>query len=102
MGQVATKLMKRQGEDNPGVFVSVYGLINMWRQPFQACLDMLRQGYELAMRQGNIDEAFNCLLVHGQMRACCGSSLHEMVESYRLYCKNAIMFKEHVHVHTLV
>lgn len=102
MGQVATKLMKRQGEDNPGVFVAVYGLINMWRQPFQACLDMLLQGYELGMRQGNIDNAFNCLMVHGQMSACCGSSLHEMVESYRLYCKNAIMFKEHVHAHSLV
>ena len=102
MGQVATKLMNRRGEDKtPRVVLSVYGLINIWRQPFQACLDMLLEGYELGIRQGSIDIAFNCLLMHGQMSACCGSSLHDMVESYRLYCKNAIMFQEHVHAHSL-
>ena len=103
MGQVATKLMNRQGENkNPRVFVAVYGLVNVWRQPFQACRDMLLEGYELGIRQGNIDNAFNCLLLHGQMNACCGSSLHEVVESYRLYCKNTIMYQEHAKARALV
>ena len=103
MGQVATKLMNRQGENkNPRVFVAVYGLVNVWRQPFQACRDMLLEGYELGIRQGNIDNAINCLLVHGQMNACCGSPLHEVVESYRLYCKNTIMYQEHVKARALV
>lgn len=104
MGQVATKLMNRGGDEymNAQVFVSVYGLINVWRQPFQACLDMLLEGYEVGMRQGDIDNAFNCLAMYGQMTICCGSSLHELVECSRLYCKNAIMFKKHVYAHSLV
>lgn len=104
MGQVATKLMNRGGEEymNARVFVSVYGLINVWRQPFQACLDMLLEGYEGGMRQGDIENAFNCLAMYGQMIICCGSSLREMVECFRLYCKNAIMFKKHVYAHSLV
>ena len=104
MGQVATKLMNLRGEEyiNSQVFVSVYGLINVWRQPFQACLDMLLEGYEVGMRQGDIHNAFNCIAMYGQMTTCCGSSLREMVECFRLYCKNAIMFNEHVYAHSLV
>lgn len=104
MGQVATKLMNRGGDEymNARVFVSVYGLINVWRQPFQACLDMLLEGYEVGMRQGDIENAFSCLAMYGQMTMSCGSSLREMVDCFRIYCKNAIMFKKHVYAHSLV
>eukprot|EP00984_Skeletonema_dohrnii_P035653 scaffold35674_cov150-Skeletonema_dohrnii-CCMP3373.AAC.1 len=103
IGQVATKLMNRRGGENkPRVFSSVYGLINVWRQPFQACLDKLLEGYELGMRQGDIDNAFGSLAMYGHMTTCCGSPLQDIVENYRLYCKNAIMFKESVFAHSLV
>lgn len=103
IGRVATELMNRRGEKNkPRVFISVYGLINVWRQPFQACLDMVFEGYQLGMREGDIDNAFGCLAMYGQITTCCGSPLQEMVESYRLYCKNAIMFKVHIYAHSLV
>ena len=103
MGQIATKLMDRLREQSkPRVFVSVYGLINIWRQPFHACLDMLLQGYHLGMKQGDASNALSCLAMHGQMTWCCGTPLQEVIKALRLNCKNAIVSKQMVYAQTLV
>lgn len=53
-GQVALKIMERLGERNiyqARVFTNVYGFINVWKNPFQASLPKLLEGYNAGCLQ---------------------------------------------------
>ena len=96
MGRVAGKLSNRYGEEfKSRLFIIIYGLINVWRQPFQASLDMLLKGYQIGMRFGDSDNAHTCLVVYGQIVISCSCPLPQMVANFRIYCKKMMLFKNH-------
>ncbi|KAL3787768.1 hypothetical protein HJC23_009819 [Cyclotella cryptica] len=54
-------------EDVSEIFLTFYGFIGVLFEPLQACLDMHRRGYELAMQAGNLSvAAFHKIFVVGQ------------------------------------
>eukprot|EP00804_Cyclotella_cryptica_P005176 CCRYP_014234-RA/>CCRYP_014234-RA protein AED:0.05 eAED:0.05 QI:231/0.75/0.4/1/0.75/0.6/5/82/1366 len=54
-------------EDVAEIYLTFYGFIGVLFEPLQACLDMHRRGYEMAMQAGNLTVgAFHKIFIHSQ------------------------------------
>lgn len=72
MGRVAIEMMKRLGstEMTPRIYTVVYGLINIWKEPWQAGQSKFPEAYEAAGKTGNIE--FATVLTNNSIFGCGG------------------------------
>ena len=77
MGRVAIEMMKRLGstEMTPRIYTVVYGLINIWKEPWQAGQSKFSEAYEAAGKTGDLE--FATVLTNTSI-FCCGGELTSM------------------------
>lgn len=56
MGRVATELMKRIGavEIIPRLYTTIYAMINIWKEPFQASLSKHLEAFDIGANRGDV------------------------------------------------
>mmetsp|Transcript_22604 Transcript_22604/g.49001 ORF Transcript_22604/g.49001 Transcript_22604/m.49001 type:complete len:889 (-) Transcript_22604:208-2874(-) len=105
MGFLAISLMNRleANEFIPRVYTSVYGFINIWKEPFQAGQVKCLEGYDAGAMSGDTEFAVSCLF---QYASCafhsCGEDIAMLETSLRLYIRRAIQCKQEYSAKTLV
>mmetsp|Transcript_21890 Transcript_21890/g.40184 ORF Transcript_21890/g.40184 Transcript_21890/m.40184 type:complete len:365 (+) Transcript_21890:552-1646(+) len=105
MGRLAITLMNRleAKEFIPRVYTSVYGLINIWKEPFQAGLAKHLEGYDAGALSGDIEYAIANLF---QYATCalnnCGEDLGMLEKSIRLYIRRAMQSSQNLSAKSLV
>eukprot|EP00956_Cyclotella_meneghiniana_P022153 scaffold41388_cov125-Cyclotella_meneghiniana.AAC.6 len=60
LGKIALKLLNESEDQNEvaGTYCVYYGFVGILYEPIQACVDMLRKGYEIGIQMGCTNEAF--------------------------------------------
>jgi len=76
------------------VFAIVYGFINIWRDPFQASLDNLLEGYNAGCVNGDMEYAYWNLQSYSGLALYTGQGLIMLQNNMRTYAKRAIQCKQ--------
>lgn len=61
MGRVATELMKRLNaiEIIPRLYTTIYAMINIWKEPFQASLSKHLEAFDIGAHRGDVSGIIN-------------------------------------------
>lgn len=97
MGRVATEMMKRLGavEMTPRLYVTVYGFINIWKEPWQAALSKHMEAYESGTTTGDIEFALTNLYLHANTSIYgCGENLATSSQNIQSYAKRAFQYNQ--------
>jgi len=92
LGRVAIEMMNTLGavEMLPRVFASVYGLINIWKEPWQSGLNKHLEAYECATSTGDLEYAVtNLFLFADKELSGCGENLESLLHNIQSYTKRA-------------
>jgi len=92
MGRVATEIMKRLGavEMTARLYATVYGFINIWKEPWQAGQNKHLEAYEMGATTGDMEfAATNLFQYAGTAMYGCGENLERLSESIQSYAKRA-------------
>merc|ERR1712194_896376 len=92
MGRVATEMMKRLSavEMIPRLYATVYGFINIWKEPWQAGQSKHLEAYESAAATGDMEYAtanlfqYTSTAIYG-----CGENLESLSQNIQPYAKRA-------------
>ncbi len=90
MGHVAIELNKRLGNEEgiPRIYTTVYGLINIWKMPFQASLPKHLEAYEVGKFFGDVEYTLSNLYMHATNSLYgCGDNLRDVDATTRLYIR---------------
>ncbi|KAL7541825.1 hypothetical protein ACHAXR_011258 [Thalassiosira sp. AJA248-18] len=96
-GNLAIKLLNvldGAGRFKSRVYTMVYGLINIWRDPFQASLDNLLEGYSAGCVNGDIEYAFRSTHIYSELALYTGQQLATLQNNMRIYAKRASQCKQ--------
>jgi len=99
MGRVATEMMRRLGavEMTPRLYTIVYGMINIWKEPWQACLSKHLEAYDAGAVTGDMEYAISNLYqftntaIYG-----CGEPLGSLSQNAHSYAKRAFQCNQKV------
>ena len=86
MGHVAIELQKRLcPEAIPRIFATVYGLINIWKTPFQASLPKHLEAHEAGNLSGDVEFLLTNLYMHSlNSMYGCGDNLRDLDAATRV------------------
>lgn len=93
MGSLALNLLNRLDAKDfiARVYLSVYGYINIWKEPAQAGLAKLLEAYEVGAVSGDIEFAISCLFVYSTTALnTCGEDLEMLESNVKLYNRRAV------------
>jgi len=95
-GNLAIKLLNVLGASRfkARVFTMVFGLVNIWRDPFQASLDSLLEGYNAGCITGDVEYAFRSTHIYSELALFTGQDLAMLQEKTRSYAKRASQCKQ--------
>ncbi|KAL7539058.1 hypothetical protein ACHAXR_009003, partial [Thalassiosira sp. AJA248-18] len=97
MGRLATKMMKNLGASEmiPRVYTTVYSIINIWKEPWQACLSKNMEAYESAAKTGDLEYAIGNLYQYCTTAIYgCGENLEGLSQKIHSYAKWALPFNQ--------
>jgi len=92
MGRVATEMMKQLGaaEMTPRLYATVYGFINIWKEPWQAGLGKHLEAYESGAATGDMEYATTNLYQYSNTALYgCGENLETMAQNIQSYARRA-------------
>jgi len=96
MGRVANEMMQRLGatEMTPRLYALVYGFINVWREPWQACLNKHLEAYDSGAITGDMEYALTNLYQYTNTALYgCGENLTSLSQNIESYAKRAFQCK---------
>jgi len=97
MGRVAIEMMRKLNavEMIPRVYTTVYSFINIWKEPWQACLSKHMESYESGAKSGDLEYAVSGLYQHCDTAIYgCGENLEMLSEKMPSYVKYAFQFNQ--------
>eukprot|EP00571_Detonula_confervacea_P007895 CAMPEP_0172331684 /NCGR_PEP_ID=MMETSP1058-20130122/62053_1 /TAXON_ID=83371 /ORGANISM="Detonula confervacea, Strain CCMP 353" /LENGTH=1323 /DNA_ID=CAMNT_0013048953 /DNA_START=104 /DNA_END=4075 /DNA_ORIENTATION=+ len=95
-GNLAIKLLNvlRASRFKARVFTMVYGLIHIWRDPWQASLGNLLEGYNAGCITGDIEYAFRSTHIYSELALHSGRDLKPLKDEMITYAKRALQCKQ--------
>ncbi|KAL7537767.1 hypothetical protein ACHAXR_008044 [Thalassiosira sp. AJA248-18] len=96
-GQFACALLKRQNERNiylARVFTHVYGFINVWKNPFQASLPKLLEGYDAGCIDGDMEYSYWQIQIYCALSLNSGEDLVKLQETAMKHAQRAMQHKQ--------
>ena len=72
------------------VFAMVYGTINIWRDPLQASLDNLLEGYDAGCSVGDLEYALKSANVYAELALYTGQDLSTLEKKMRTFVQRAL------------
>ncbi|KAL7499306.1 hypothetical protein ACHAWT_009981 [Skeletonema menzelii] len=104
MGRVASDLMTKMGsvEMLPRVHAVVYGMINIYKEPWQASLCKHSEAFDAGLHNGDMEYAFsNIAFYHTLALFGCGSNLLESNQSLHKHIQRGLQYKQEGMVKTM-
>ena len=88
-GQLGLTLLDRLGhaEFLPRVYSVYYGFLHVWKRPLVEALGPLRQGFEVGLRTGDLEGAFNCGHIYCITSVDSGVPLPVARQDYQRLCQ---------------
>jgi len=97
-GYVALKIMARLGKENlrfqARVYTNVYGFINIWREPFQASLPKLLEGYDAGCLHGDMEYSYWQIQIYCGLSLISGEDLAKLQQNATKYAKRAMQHNQ--------
>eukprot|EP00580_Thalassiosira_gravida_P012547 CAMPEP_0201652466 /NCGR_PEP_ID=MMETSP0493-20130528/44491_1 /ASSEMBLY_ACC=CAM_ASM_000838 /TAXON_ID=420259 /ORGANISM="Thalassiosira gravida, Strain GMp14c1" /LENGTH=707 /DNA_ID=CAMNT_0048128981 /DNA_START=804 /DNA_END=2927 /DNA_ORIENTATION=- len=97
MGRVAIEMMKQLGaaEMTPRLYATVYGFINIWKEPWQAGLERHLEAYKSGTTTGDMEYGITNLYQYANTALYCGENLPNLSQNLQSYAKRAFQCNQH-------
>eukprot|EP00804_Cyclotella_cryptica_P027830 CCRYP_009244-RA/>CCRYP_009244-RA protein AED:0.13 eAED:0.13 QI:0/0.87/0.66/1/0.25/0.22/9/246/899 len=97
MGRVAMELMKRMNaiEIIPRLYTTIYAMINIWKEPFQASLSKHLEAFDIGAHRGDMEFAISNLFQYVNMSIYgCGENFAGLIKNIHAYSKRAFQCQQ--------
>eukprot|EP00984_Skeletonema_dohrnii_P030217 scaffold21542_cov121-Skeletonema_dohrnii-CCMP3373.AAC.2 len=106
MGRVASDLMKKlcgaEAEILPRIYLLIYGMINIYKEPWQASLCKYSEAFDAGMISGDTEYALSNITLYYMLSLFnCGSNLKETSQSLHKFVKRALQYQHQTAARTL-
>jgi len=104
MGRVASDLMKKLGsaEILPRIYLVIYGMINIYKEPWQASLCKHSEAFDAGLISGDTEYAVSNITFYYILALVnCGCNIKETSQSLHKFIKRALQYQQDVSARTL-